>query len=136
MGTRKLRHDAYTVGWVCVLDCELNAARALLDEEDEPLEPVLNDDSIYLLGRIGKHNVVITFSGIYGTNSTAQAVTNLVRTFPNIRFGLMVGVGGAVPGSPHPDNSTKDIRLGDVVVSEPKGNHGKCSAFLEGLRIL
>ncbi|KAJ9241205.1 hypothetical protein DTO166G5_1367 [Paecilomyces variotii] len=97
MVSRKLTHDAYTVGWVCVLDCELNAARALLDEEDEPLEPSLHDDNLYLLGRIEKHNVVITFTGAYGTNTATQAVTNLVRSFPNIRFGLMVGIGGAVP---------------------------------------
>ena len=127
---RKLTYEAYTVGWLCVLGCELNAARALLDEEDESLESVLHDDNTYLLGRIGKHNVVITFSDIYGTNSAAQAVTNLTRTFPNIRFGLMVGVGGAVPNSPHPGNPTKDIRLGDVVVSEPKGNHGKDPHFV------
>jgi nucleoside phosphorylase len=119
--------DAYTVGWVCVLDCELNAARALLDEEDEPLEPALHDENLYILGRVEKHNVVITFTGAgaYGTNSAAQAVTNLIRTFPNIRFGLMVGVGGAVPSAPHPKSPSEDIRLGDVVVSEPKGNHGE-----------
>jgi nucleoside phosphorylase len=119
MSQRKLDYDTYTVGWVCSLDCELNAARALLDEEDEPLDPAPNDDNLYLLGRIGNYNVVIAFPDVYGTTSIAQAVTNLVRTFPKIRFGLMVGVGG---GAPHPDG---DVRLGDVVVSEPKGSHGK-----------
>lgn len=124
MDASKLNHSAYTVGWVCVLDCELNAARALLDEEHEPLEPALHDENIYVLGRNGKHNVVITFPGVYGTNSTAQTITNLIRSFPNIRFGLMVGIGGAAPDSPHPRSPLKDLRLGDVVVSEPKGNHG------------
>jgi hypothetical protein len=39
-------------------------------------------------------------------------------TFPSIHFGLMVGIGGGVP-------STKnDIRLGDIVVSEPTGTLG------------
>ncbi|QYT05220.1 hypothetical protein H0G86_012114 [Trichoderma simmonsii] len=42
--------------------------------------------------------------------------TILIHTFPNIRFGLMVGVGGGVPKSPNSD-PRKDIRLGDVVVS-------------------
>ena len=60
MTTRKLSHDAYTVGWICALDCELIAARALLDEEDEPLGPALRDENLYLLGRFEKHNVVIT----------------------------------------------------------------------------
>jgi hypothetical protein len=36
-----------------------------------------------------------------------------MSTYPNVRFGLMVGVGGGVPrGNP-------DIRLGDIVVSKP-----------------
>jgi hypothetical protein len=34
-------------------------------------------------------------------------------TFPAIRFGLMVGIGGGVP------SKKIDIRLGDVVVSKP-----------------
>lgn len=125
MTLRKLPHEAYTVGWVCVLDTELDAARALLDEEDEPLQAGTNDDNVYLLGRMGKHNVVITFPDSYGTNSTAQMATNMIRTFPNIRFGLMVGVGGGVPKPPDRKDPRRDIRLGDVVVSDPKGSHGK-----------
>ncbi|OJJ37902.1 hypothetical protein ASPWEDRAFT_471924 [Aspergillus wentii DTO 134E9] len=126
MGPRKLNYDAYTVGWVCVQDCELDAVRALLDEEDEPLEAALNDDNLYILGRIGEHDVAIAFAYLSGTYAAAQVVTNLVRTFPNIRFGLMVGVGGGAPNAPHPDDParSRDIRLGDVVVSEPHGNHG------------
>ena len=45
---RKLAHDAYTVGWICVLRSELNASRALLDEEHEPLLPAEKDDNSYL----------------------------------------------------------------------------------------
>ncbi|KAJ5161552.1 hypothetical protein N7492_006944 [Penicillium capsulatum] len=101
MSPRKLNHDDYTVGWVCALYCGLDAARALLDEEDEPLKPAFHDASLYLLGRVGKHNVVITLTGAYGTNPATQAVTNLVRSFENVRFGLMVGIGGAVPPMPN-----------------------------------
>jgi nucleoside phosphorylase len=39
-------------------------------------------------------------------------------TFPNIRFGLTVGIGGGVP------SKKRDIRLGDVVVSQPTGTSG------------
>ena len=39
------------------------------------------------------------------------------RSFP-IKFGLMVGVGGGVL------SKKDDIRLGDVVVSQPAGSHG------------
>ena len=126
MDPRKLTHDAYTVGWVCVLLSELNASRALLDEEHERLQPGEKDDNSYLLGRVGNHNVVIAFPGlgVYGTNAASQTVTNMVRTFRNIRFGLMVGVGGGAPRPPHPEDTLQDIRLGDVVVSDPKGKHG------------
>jgi nucleoside phosphorylase len=127
MSPRKLTHGAYTVGWICVLRCELNASRALLDEEHERLQPGNKDDNSYLLGRMGKHNVVIAFpgSGINGTNAAAQTATNMVHTFRNIRFGLMVGVGGGAPKPPDPIDPLKDIRLGDVVVSDSKGNHGE-----------
>jgi len=115
------------VGWICVLCCELNALRALLDEEHERLLLGEKDDNSYLLGWMGKHNVVIAFPGLgtYSINAAAQTATNMVRTFRNIRFGLMVGVGGGALKPPHPKDPLKDIRLGDVVVSDPKGNHGK-----------
>jgi nucleoside phosphorylase len=41
----------------------------------------------------------------------------MLRSFP-IKFGLMVGVGGGVW------SKENDIRLGDIVVSQPTGTHG------------
>ncbi|PON22523.1 pfs domain-containing protein [Trichoderma gamsii] len=120
---KKRTYDDYTVGWVCVLDHELTASRALLDEEHDPLPPRENDDNNYILGRMGKHNVVIVFPGFIGTTSASQTVTNMVRTFRKIRFGLLVGVGGGAPAPPSHD-PRKDIHLGDVVVSFPRDGHG------------
>ncbi len=37
----------------------------------------------------------------------------MVRSFPTIKFGLLVGIGGGVC------SKTRDVRLGDVVVSRP-----------------
>jgi nucleoside phosphorylase len=42
----------------------------------------------------------------------------MLHSFPNIKIGLMVGIGGGVPGKTH------DIRLGDVVVSSPRAGYG------------
>ncbi|KAH8743422.1 nucleoside phosphorylase domain-containing protein [Hyaloscypha finlandica] len=42
----------------------------------------------------------------------------LKSTFPAIRFGLMVGIGGGVP------SKQADVRLGDIVVSQPEKGHG------------
>jgi nucleoside phosphorylase len=125
MVQEKLIHDAYTVGWVCVLECELNASRALLDKEHERLPAAEKDDNAYLLGEMGGHNVVIAFPAVYGVGAAAQTATNMIRTFHNIRFGLMVGIGGAAPNSSHFGKPAEDIRLGDVVVSEPKGDQGE-----------
>lgn len=91
----------------------------MLDEEDEPLAPGLHDENLHLLERFEKHNVAIISTSAYGTNSATQAVTNLIQSFPNIRFGLMVGIGGAVPCEPDLAQPIRDIRRGDIVVSEP-----------------
>lgn len=99
----------------------------MLDEEDNALPPSEKDekdDNNYILGRSGEHNVVITWPPRDGTNSAAHTVTNMLRTFPNVRFGLLVGIGGGAPKAPSKDHPSKDIRLGDVVVSTPKDGHG------------
>ena len=119
---RQLRHDEYTVGWVCALPVELAAAQEMLDEEHCDLErdPANKDDNLYALGSINGHNVVIVClpAGRIGNNPAAVVATQLNSTFKAIRFGLMVGIGGGVP------SAEADIRLGDVVVSQPHGTFG------------
>ncbi|KAN0078645.1 Pfs, NACHT and WD domain protein [Elaphomyces granulatus] len=117
---RRLRHHDYTVAWVCALPLEMAAAKSMLDENHPDLPTSPNDQNTYVLGKIRAHNVVIAClpSGVYGTTSAA-IVTNQMRfTFPEIRFGLMVGIGGGVP------TKESDIRLGDVVISKPTGDFG------------
>ncbi|KUL81353.1 hypothetical protein ZTR_11402 [Talaromyces verruculosus] len=111
----------YTVGWICALSTEYVAAQEFLDDEHEPPEFVSpNDTNDYTLGRLGKHNVVIAVlpDGEYGTASAASVATNMLHSFPNIRIGLMVGIGGGAPSRKH------DIRLGDIVVSAPRDGEG------------
>lgn len=117
-----LTPDAYTVGWVCVLASEQYAARALLDELHAP-PPTPRDENAYIVGRMGKHNVVIARPIGQGKANAADAAVNMTRTFPQIRFGLLVGVGGGATDSPDPYVGKRDIRLGDVVVSKPQGEH-------------
>jgi nucleoside phosphorylase len=112
----------YTIGWMCAIATEYVAAQEFLDEEHElPIFVSPNDTNDYTLGKIGEHNVVIAVlpDGEYGTASAASAATNMLNSFPNVRIGLMVGIGGGAPSERH------DIRLGDVVVSAPRdGNSG------------
>lgn len=129
MDQTKLTHEAYTVGWICVLESELNASRALLYKEHDRLPPAEKDDNMYILGEMGKHNGVIAFPAIHGIGAAARTATNMIRTFCNIRFGLMVGVGGGAPNPDHFQMPLRDIRLGDVVVSEPKGDQGEMTSF-------
>lgn len=87
------------------------AARAMLDETHEALSQDVNDKNTYTLGNIGPHNIVVAClpNGQYGTNNAASVLANMLRSFPSICKGFMVGIGGGVPFS-------ADIRLGDVVV--------------------
>lgn len=111
--------NIYTVGWICAISTEQIAAAEFLDAEHEPLEDQPpHDSNSYILGSIGKHNVVIAVLPGYGIASAATVASNLLRTFPNIRVGLLVGIGGGAPSEKH------DIRLGDVVVSAPSGGDG------------
>lgn len=106
-------HSDYTIGWVCALAKEQTAATAMLDARHGPLPKPANDANSYILGSIKDHNIVIAClpMGEIGITAAATVVTRMLLTFPSIRFGLMVGIGGGVP--------KHDVRLGDVVVSVP-----------------
>ncbi|OCK95650.1 purine and uridine phosphorylase [Cenococcum geophilum 1.58] len=123
---KKLAHKDYTVGWICAISTEYVAAQAFLDEKHEGLEDVSpNDNNDYILGKIWKHNVVIALlpDGEYGISSAACVARDMLYSFPNVRIGLMVGVGGGAPSRKH------DIRLGDIVVSAPRDGKGGVSQY-------
>jgi nucleoside phosphorylase len=111
----------YVVGWICAITTEYVAAQEFLDEEHEgPSIVSPNDTNDYTLGKIWQHNVVIAVlpEGEYGIAPAASVATNMLNSFPNVRIGLMVGIGGGVPSEKH------DIRLGDVVVSAARDDLG------------
>ncbi|PYH46395.1 uncharacterized protein BP01DRAFT_414904 [Aspergillus saccharolyticus JOP 1030-1] len=115
------KNTDYTIGWICAILTEYVAAQEFLDEEHEGPEFISpGDTNHYTLGRIKDHNVVIAVlpDGEYGTAAAAIVATNMQHSFPNVRIGLMVGIGGGVPSKRH------DIRLGDVVVSAPQDGKG------------
>jgi nucleoside phosphorylase len=111
--------DEYRVGIICALATEKMAVEGMLDEEYPGLPRQPGDDNDYTLGRIGEHRVIVAClpGGMTGTNSAAVVATNMMRSFP-IRIGLMVGIAGGVW------SKEKDIRLGDVIISQPDGMHG------------
>lgn len=111
----------YTIGWISAIPTESVAAQQFLDERHDPPENVAkHDDNVYTLGRVGRHNVVMAAlpKGEYRTTTAATVAKDMLHSFPNIRIGLMVGIGGGAPSARH------DVRLGDIVVSSREGNTG------------
>ncbi|THV63435.1 hypothetical protein D6D28_10688, partial [Aureobasidium pullulans] len=62
--------------------------------------------------------IAVMPEGEYGQTSATGVIKDMLNSFPNIRIGLMVGIGGGAPSAKH------DIRLGDVVVSSPQDGTG------------
>ncbi|KAK3643209.1 hypothetical protein LTR56_010356 [Elasticomyces elasticus] len=111
--------ESYTVGIICALDVDKAAMEAMLDEEHRGIATMSGDDNSYTFGRIGQHDVVIAClpAGMTGKASAATVAKDMMRSFPS-KAGFMVGIGGGVW------SENIDVRLGDVVVSQPDGMHG------------
>ncbi|KAJ5885095.1 hypothetical protein N7495_009605 [Penicillium taxi] len=118
-GFAELGYEAYTVGIVCALEFEMSAVSYMLDKEHVRLPRKPGDSTLYILGELSGHNVILaSLPGSQGKSTAAAVAKDMARTFPSIDLRLMIGIGGGVP-------STKnDIRLGDVVVSMPDSQHG------------
>lgn len=119
-----LSRDEYTVACICPMGVELAAVEAMLDEIHGSLLSS-RDQNTYTLGRMGAHNVVVVVMPEIGTNMAATVATQLLNDFQSLRFGLLVGIGGGVPGEEGDD----EIRLGDVVVSKPTSTFGGVVQF-------
>lgn len=114
----KMKHriSDYQIGWISALSVEETLAIAMLDAK-HPRIPTPNDDNAYTFGQINlddnnAHNIVILCLGLgqTGKASAATAAESMRRTFPSLKFGLMVGIAGGIWSK---DN---DVRLGDIVV--------------------
>ncbi|RKK63828.1 hypothetical protein BFJ69_g16881 [Fusarium oxysporum] len=108
-----------TVAIFCALAIESVAVRYSFDErlESNPIATAIQHNYVYNYGRIGNHKVVLARPHQIGPIQAAQCAANVAQQFPNVRFALMIGIGGGIP------SPKIDIRLGDVAVSIPKDNH-------------
>ncbi|KAF4440793.1 putative WD-repeat protein [Fusarium austroafricanum] len=132
LANRSIAPEEYTIGWICALSVEMAAAKGMLDRVHPNLsQQAPQDHNSYILGEIQGHKIVIAGlpKGVYGTTSAASVAKDLLRTFKSIRFGLMVGIGGAAPSQTH------DIRLGDVVVGVPTGTNGGVIQYDRGKKL-
>jgi nucleoside phosphorylase len=128
---RRLNHDDYTIAIICPMKTVQAPVIALLDETHQSL-PMRRDYNAYELGKMGQHNVVVVTMPKIGNNAAAITVTQLLNDFRLVRFSLLVGVGGGIPDEDYEDEDLNDVRLGDVVVSESRGQFGGVVQFDRG----
>lgn len=110
----------YTVGWIAPLPLELTAAKGMLDNLTTKRVP--HDNALYHVGQIGVHSVVMVVCPNMGTEPAATVLANMLRSFPNIKHILVVGIAGGVPC--YGPGLQEQICLGDVVVGVPQKGSG------------
>jgi len=118
-----LDFEHYTVAWIAPLEIEAQAALYMLDHKHQgSFTTNQGDDYLYTAGDINGHNVIIaTFPGDhdYGVVSAAALASQVKKSFPNLWFGLLVGVAAGLPNLSR--KPPRDIRLGDVLVGFGEG---------------
>jgi nucleoside phosphorylase len=108
-----------TVGLVTALPVECAAMQALIGGI-RPLAAPGTDPNYYSTGALASkdpqkpHQVLITVLPQDGTRSAATVGTDLLRSFPELRVVIMVGIAGGIPA---PHEPARHVRLGDVVVA-------------------
>ncbi|WQF89869.1 Putative tetratricopeptide-like helical domain superfamily, nucleoside phosphorylase superfamily [Colletotrichum destructivum] len=127
----ELNRALYTVAWIAPLEIEAQAALHMLDERHHGRFTVARgDDYVFHAGTMCGHNVVVATLPAgqeYGTGSAAALAGQLKKSFPNLWFGLLVGVAAGLPD--HRADPPRDIRLGDVLVALPVGNSAGLVAY-------
>ncbi|KAM0558360.1 hypothetical protein ACHAPJ_005054 [Fusarium lateritium] len=127
----ELNPSLYTIAWIAPLEIEAQAALHMLDHRHNGRFPTSRgDDYNFQAGDINGHNIVIATLPAgqeYGTGSAAALASQIKNYFPNLWFGLLVGVAAGLP------NLEKippiDIRLGDVIVGLPEGESAGLIAY-------
>ncbi|KAJ4144650.1 hypothetical protein LMH87_003525 [Akanthomyces muscarius] len=123
--------DQYTVVWIAPLEIEAKAAIEMLDNRHHGHFPVSRgNDYIFQAGDVCGHNVVIATLPAgqeYGTGSAAALASQVKTFFPNLWFGLLVGVAAGLPRLS--GVRQRDIRLGDVLVALPEGESAGLIAY-------
>ncbi|KAK8918043.1 hypothetical protein VCV18_009373 [Metarhizium anisopliae] len=111
-GIHALQHEHYRIGIICTLPQELKAVRTLLDSHHQDLPRRHNDMNTYVFGCLGGQNIVAACLPYedYGTNAASKVASDMGKSFTNLKWYFVVGIGGRIPSEKH------NIRLGDVVV--------------------
>lgn len=121
----------YTIAWLAPLEIEAQAALHMLDNRHEGRFPMSRgDDYVFQAGNMCGHNIIIATLPAgqeYGTGSAAALASQVKNSFPNLWFGLLVGVAAGLPNLSR--IPPLDIRLGDVLVGLPTGESAGLIAY-------
>ncbi|RYP24299.1 hypothetical protein DL767_008631 [Monosporascus sp. MG133] len=127
----ELDPNSYNVAWIAPLEIEAQSALHMLDERHRGRFPMgRGDDYVFHAGSMRGHNVVIATLPAgqeYGTGSAAALASQVRKSFPNLWFGLLVGVAAGLPNLSK--TPPRDIRLGDVLVALPDGESAGLFAY-------
>ncbi|KAF3920386.1 hypothetical protein ABW20_dc0102786 [Dactylellina cionopaga] len=102
----------YTILIICPLALEAVATKKFFDENHQRHSMLEGDVNVYTFGKIRKHYVVMATPPTIGTTSAATVATDAWRTFPNLRFTLLVGIAAGI------SRPQREINLGDVVIGK------------------
>src|SRR6267378_1524413 len=110
------RHD-FEIAIICALPLEASVVGACFDRQwgHQIYGKAPSDSNAYSTGVIGHHNVVLVHMPNMGKVAAATAAACLHASFEGIKLALVVGICGAAPFG---KQQSKDILLGDVVISE------------------
>jgi len=108
---------------------------ALLDQEHEKPSDfqILGSDFLgnFTFGSIENHNVMIaSTTAEQSQNVPAAKLASVLENNTYIRHSIVLGTAGGKFGK-----LSKDIRLGDIVVSKPKGQHGGVVKWDSGIEL-
>lgn len=111
-----------TIGIVTALPKEYAAVSLLLEKTVED-GAGSGAGRRFLVGQIpsvhgGHHVVALTLLSDMGNNSAAISATKMLSHFQSVRHVIMCGIAGGIPC---PGDSERDVRLGDIVVSDRNG---------------
>src|SRR5271169_2238040 len=116
--------ELYTVAWFAPLEIEAQAALRMLDNRHRGRFPMgRGDDYVFQAGDVCGHNAIIATLPAgqeYGTGSAAALASQVKKFFPNLWFGLLVGIAAGLPNLSR--SPPLDIRLGDVLVGVGEGD--------------
>ncbi|KAL2822904.1 WD40-repeat-containing domain protein [Aspergillus granulosus] len=114
----------YTVAWIAPLEIEVQAALHMLDRVHSGRFVNSGNRYVYHAGDMCGHKVIIATLAAgqtYGTNAATSLASHVRHYFPNLWFGLLVGVAAGLPNLSF--SPPRDIRLGDVIVALPDGKN-------------